>query len=283
MQHLTEVQQLASAMRDCVSAMYADGKTDGKWKATTGSQNLFDPVKGSAHTLWVGYDLENKVQNKTDDGQIYCSGDSGNQSDVVDLFAQAIGVELGDLWCNGSEAGIFQAYYYDGSSEQKYTDGGGCKDHFNESTTDSYYYKWADQAQVDTYLASLYNNYVNNFAQQYGIPANLYSEWADAGRKSDVQQYYSQLNDFMALCTTGNSVAEGSQVNANNYYSPVYYNIGGTGGQDVLFERKSGLSASNKTRCDNMVASLNGYHEVVDTTFSELNKDILKQDCIDDK
>lgn len=291
-----EIQLVVNTFKKCVdSAPAASGKYEYDGKEVYGvakeKKDIFpDIFTNNAHTnIAAGAWLEYKVQNKVNNGTIYCDD---SDSKILSLFADKLGLSTTSVACNvnagngfevGQRGGLLKRVvlrYKPGNNQPYYDVSNSCAAGLSDSNS---YYVWADNGwNYDTdasgtaeylggvdYVKFLYNRFKDGSDNPYLV------EWDDLGNFTNpAMGYYLYLNDFYTSC--GSSTVDPSTTNDRDMWTtPVslidenygvsekYY------GKNVVKEDwdSSFVSRSTPHTC---TAVINRINELVDGARSEL-------------
>lgn len=279
-----QTQAIVNAFKKCVSAAKGTrGDTNSVFVRVENGNfgSMFDSAKTT--NIATGAWLENQIQGKFQDGEIYCKqGDAK----IAEMFADTLGLDLyTDIICNGASAGIMKPQY---KTDSGWTDANispGVSSCTNElermqkGEDVSFVWNFTDGA-ADALVEQLYNNYV---AQN---PDSNLPTWDNVNDFSDpVVSYYSLMNDFMAACTDGNTMVANS--NSSDYWPQMKVIDPATGKITLVQYRKktTGTPASvtgNTKGCDNYVKAINDVASSASVVISVAEKegiDALKEDC----
>lgn len=184
MKEAAQVQLVTNVFSKCVKMQRDKGDYPGGF--TKIIPNIFNYDTGG---LWknkevpTGAWLENQVQGKVNNGTIYCND---NDSNLINVFANTMGISVNDIVCNGEQPGILKAYI---NGEEI---GGRCSSAIGAEGVRWY---WNDETSATNYLKKLYDNKLNDNPYKTG--------WGDRGTfTNDLVNYYLYLSDFETACST---------------------------------------------------------------------------------
>lgn len=254
-----QIQAVAKTFKKCVE--YENSRGSGSYNYKTGSDaisNLFGPTAGafSHKTVSVGAGVEQLVQGKVDDGDIWCDN---AQSNIARIFIHDLGVDYATLFCNGDQPGLLRTL----------TEGESCSQVLDNPDFSLY---WSRDTALDQ-LKRIYNDYLNKRPE---IAVYL-PKWDDIDTVSSPElKYYMYLRDFKAGCIDANAeVYDSSQSNSmpSTYYATIKELDTNTGEvTEKNYRKKSGTSSSESWSgtltgekgagsCDNLVNLINTYAE----------------------
>ncbi len=283
MDNAAKVQEVTSTFKKCVNM----ATTDSSVSALLFFGNYFtdgDMFGNSKTNMNTGAWLENTVQGKVDNGQIWCQNDNSN---IAKVFANTIGVSSWqNLVCNGDKPGIMtlQVYTLVNSEKNIYqwknTDSA-CSIGFGNG---DYKFAWRSNADAMAYIKQLYENYKSSNPEV----AKYLPAWDDLGNFSDKRvAYFSYLNDFKTACTDG-TVYSGdlSLMNQGNYFPPIKEVNPSTGVlEDVYYKKNisknnwdnSIVGSSGAHTCDTVIAKINEYADIVAQEAGAIVEETIKE------
>lgn len=227
--------------------------------AANASATLFNMDSGGlGHLLTGAIDtgpwLEQRVQGKIDDGQIWCEqGDNA----IVGVLLDVLNVSKEQLFCNGDNgAGLL---YTNAASKED----GACASLIGNP---DYTFFWnADGAMA--HLEKLYNQFRANRPDL----APYLPYWSDIDSFSNpIAKYYLYLQDFRTACTDGTTfdTSLGTSV-PSNYWPAINVYDEATGQVVAKYFRKSGIEKwdesitgeKGSTSCETLAGLINNYSE----------------------
>ncbi len=246
---------------------------------------------GTTNVLSGAY-LENKIQGKVQNGEIWCSND--DSANITQLFAQAIGVSVNDIICNKKDpyyGGLLAPAEYDSTSGSYY--GGGYRyvlgENKNCSNASTYLYNTNDPVfnrdaskdiyGGDTYIKQLYDEYKSGANNPYLL------DFDSLGNYDKIDGYYLYLNDFKTACSGSifKEEYDGQLKHDDLYFSIKTVNDKGEIGT-VYYNRNGKTDNSNShssfvdggpTTCGALVDKINTYAE----EFQEKIQTEIKNQC----
>lgn len=286
MDNAAKVQEVTSTFKECVNMATTNSSVSalfffGDVITNNNGEFLFGNDKTNMNT---GAWLENTVQGKVDDGQIWCQN---NDSNIAKVFANTIGVSSWqNLVCNGDKPGIMTLQVYTLVNPEKNI--------YQWKNTDSacsigfgngdYKFAWRSNADAMAYIKQLYENYKSSNPEV----AKYLPAWGDLGNFSDKRVvYFSYLNDFKTACTDG-TVYSGdlSLMNQNNYFPPIKEVNPNTGVLEEVYYKKnisknnwdnSIVGSSGAHTCDTVIAKINEYADIVAQEAGAIVEEAIKE------
>lgn len=270
-----QVQAATSVMKRCVAGEMSKtgdgGHIYGYLYDNTGlSENIFEKM-GSTN-IATGAWLEAQVQHKVDDGEIYCKN---NDSNIINVFASALGISWQDVICNGDQWGIFYPITKsDGMAhgtydQDDYAYTGACKTLISDS---DFRFNWNRSGALD-YIETLYDNYKAANADTVG---QFLPDWDDVYNFTDkATAYYAYWNDFTTACNTGSSYkVPGDAMDEKQYWKVEYIKDDGTVETRYYSKNETGVSkAYAKKNWDNSIVGSGGAHSCDDIAAKLSNPD----------
>ena len=182
---------VANTMKKCVNSI--NSVYAWSWNGTFPKDEVYTSQKGlfgGTTNIAVGPWLENRIQNKVDDGDIWCSNENGK---IVSEFANAVGVSTQQVICGlDDQGGLMLGYTEDNLNSQSATCSGGERFYKNSNATAK--------------LQQIYDAYAAN--NPYAV------SWDNLGSFDQVDGYYLYLNDLQTMCTGGGNNLTYTKVNA---------------------------------------------------------------------
>lgn len=290
-----EIQLVVNTFKKCVEAAPAGGTYEYEGKDVYGTakekKDIFPNIfVNNTHTdIAAGAWLEYKVQNKVNNGTIYCDD---SDSKILNLFADKLGISTTAVVCNinagndfevGQRGGLLKRVvlrYKPGNNMPYYDVSNSCASGLSNSTS---YYVWAKNGwNYDTdssgtaeylggvdYVRFLYDRFKNSSDNPYLV------EWDELGNFTNpAMGYYLYLNDFYTSC--GSSTVDPSTTNASNMWStPISLIDENYGVSEAYFSKnvvKEDWDSSfvNRSTPHTCTAVINRINELVDGARGEL-------------
>jgi hypothetical protein len=258
----SRTQLAANALAICINKVYDEGVNTDSHSIKDG-HDIFGSVAN--HQVKTGYWLENLVQGKTQDAHIYCSNKDSN---ILDIAAKQLGTNWQSLVCNGTKPGLMKLQYYDGSVWKDSSQD--CSGHLGNTGND-YRYVWNDRAKAIQHLNSIHNR-----------------DWSTSAGFKDSEFYYLYLDEFMAVCTNGESVPAGAEANLSSYWSTPVTVFNGVNSSQVYYRRDAspvgsfdtGIAGTND--CNEMITKINEKAEALAEEIGvsiEADRQAAKDQC----
>ena len=265
MSNASKVQEVANTFKKCLRARFDKGAYGYMYHSDSFTGNIFGGVDTN---ISAGAWLEHAVQNKVDNGEIWCENNSSN---IVNVFASAVGVSWQNLICNGNAPGMMTLQVYKEAKDGKVA-------HWENTDTAcdiglgvaGYKFDWVNEEAATAYAKSLYDNYLNSNPDV----AKYLPAWDDVGNFSDKRvAYFVYLNDFKTACTNGEIYSGDRALMNESYYFPAVKEIDPNTGilQEVYYRRSvskknwgsSIVGSSGAHTCDTVITKLNDYADAV--------------------
>lgn len=222
-------QLIASATSQCIDYLYyfvGEGNPINQWNPFMGADVM---------DVTIGYDLHNKLYGNADIGSMACRDFNQNtwRSYLLEAFATSINgsYNTNNIICNGEKPGLLKLEWMNSEGEWKASDK--CASYIDSSEVDGFKYRFVlnNRTAADSYLNSIYAG-----------------DWGSVNNFSDEAKYALYLDEYVAACTTGNSVTSTSydkataesesqrnlsgysdyilKINANGAATYAYYELG---------------------------------------------------------
>lgn len=290
-----EIQLVVNTFKKCVEAAPAGGTYEYEGKNVYGvakeKNDIFpDIFVNNTHTdIAAGAWLEYKVQDKVNNGTIYCDD---SDSRILNLFASKLGISTTAVACNinagngfevGQRGGLLKRVvlrYKPGSNQPYYDVSNSCAPGLSDSSS---YYVWANDGwNYDTdssgtaeylggvdYVRFLYDRFKSSSDNPYLV------EWDDLGNFTNpAMGYYLYLNDFYTSC--GSSTVEPGTTNSSDMWGTPISLIDENYGVSEKYFRKNVVkedwdsSFVNRSTPHTCTAVINRINELVDGARGEL-------------
>ena len=171
---------VANTMKKCAASVAVVG--DG-FNAFHEPEDVLTSTKGvfeGTTNIAVGPWMENRIQNKVDDGDIWCKNEDGK---IVSVFATTMGVSVKDVICGiDDQGGLMMGYERDQVGYQSATCSSG-----------NYFLGNGTVDDRKAALKKIYDQWATN--NPYAV------SWDDIGYFNQVDGYYLYLNDLKTMCT----------------------------------------------------------------------------------
>lgn len=251
MSKAAQVQAATSVMKRCVAKESSNPGTWGFFSQNTAVTETW--FVGAGHTnIATGAWLESMVQNKVDDGEIWCEN---NDSNIVNVFANALGISTQDLICDGEAPGLFYPFITsqsNGKNSPVYN--GVCQSVLNDP---DFRFNWNKDRAVE-YLKKLYENYKT---ANYDTVGQFLPSFDDVYNFTDKRvAYYTYWNDFTTTCNSGTSYKKpGDPMDEANYWKISYVTDEGKV-ETRYYSKKDTGTRFDKTSWDNSIVGSSGAH-----------------------
>lgn len=221
METAAKVYLVSGTMLQCMRITYENKASQGRYVYDDNFE--YDLPADSLATYYFNYNgnttdvltgawLEYQVQDKIDNGTIWCHNNDGN---IINVFANTLGLTTTEVFCNKDDPArqgivVYKERMASGDNSIVATPSSGCNSHIGMSGAK---YGWAKTGLG--YVKKLYEDYVQRSGNPY-----LPSSADDLLMYTDsVRNYFEYLNDFRAKCSSEG--VTGDLLAGENYFKPV--------------------------------------------------------------